>query len=226
LLWPGRNAVTDGSGGQDKTSPPASTHNDLTVWRQRNASRCHEAGHNGTEERVGLATTIHQATKRNPAEGRNVLAASAAHASRWCVETGTTFKQARRARLRSTKRKIKERPRSAEAAQLIKMPRSERRQTPGAWAIKNATQLAKTNKSQAARIPMRRSKTCLVAKTQWRMALLCSQVRVLDRVRHRKARAANNPRNNVARHRHLEEQPESKSKCPFQKIRRGITANA
>jgi hypothetical protein len=42
-------------------------------------------------------------------------------------------------------------------------------------------------------------------------------------VTRRKAPAANNPRNNVAGHRHLEEQPESKSKRPLTKIRRGIT---
>ena len=52
----------------------------------------------------------------------------------------------------------------------------------------------------------------------------CPPRRRFSIVTHRKAPAANSPRNNAAGCRHQEEQPESKSKRPLQEIRLGVTA--
>jgi len=81
LVRPGRHDVTDGSGGKNINAKPASESQDPTTPWQRHASGCHEAGHDGTEERHGFTTTIRKATKREPTESTKALTPCAADAS-------------------------------------------------------------------------------------------------------------------------------------------------
>jgi hypothetical protein len=110
-----------------KTKPERPQQNTTTSQPRGSATHPDATRRNAwvSEQCLELAKTAQKATKRDLTAGNIPSTASAAHASRWCVETGTTSKRARWARLRSTKRKSKERPRGAEAARPFKMPRSE-----------------------------------------------------------------------------------------------------
>ena len=87
---PGRNDAADGSGGKDTNRKPASTHNAPTSSWQCHASRCNEAGRDGTEERHDLATTIRKSKKRDPTGSNDPKGRRAAMVSGWCVRMDNT----------------------------------------------------------------------------------------------------------------------------------------
>ena len=88
LVMPGRNDVTGGGGGEDFKESPRKKSQDPTAPWQRQASGCHEAGHDSTERPYGFTTTIRKATKREPTESNEALTQCAANASGWCVDHG------------------------------------------------------------------------------------------------------------------------------------------
>ncbi len=224
LVMPGRNEAANGSGGKDKTKEPATTHNEHTVSRQRHDSRCHEAGHDGTEKRVSPAKTRQEATKRNPTISNDALATSAAKAFRWCVEMDSATESPVGQRVIDVTQQNGMSHQIRRAAHPSRCHEARAIKVASAAVDMTRPQSEKPSNLEAAGIRMPRSETSPVATTYWRMALPRHQVTPLREATRRKAPAANQPRNNVARHRHLEQRRESKSKRPFQKIRRGITA--
>ena len=101
--------MTDGSGGKNINTKPAAESKVPSNSQQRHASGCHEAGHDGTEKRRGLTTTIQKATKRRPTASNNALTKCAANAIRMVRGSWTRPKQVRRARVHPPERNRKQR---------------------------------------------------------------------------------------------------------------------
>ncbi len=85
---PGRNDVAGGSGDEKFNAKSApESHAQSNSW-QRHATGCYEAGHDGTEERHGLATTIRKSKKRDPTGSNNPTGPRAANASGHSSDSG------------------------------------------------------------------------------------------------------------------------------------------
>jgi hypothetical protein len=124
-VMPGRHDAAIGSGGERFNAKPASASHAPSSSRQRHASGCHEAGHDGTEKRIGFATTIHKATKREPAANNNPQVPSAAKASRRCVEMDNTKASPEGQSARAGAQQNEKTQQIHDAAPLSQMPRSK-----------------------------------------------------------------------------------------------------
>jgi len=199
-----------------------------------NASGCHEAGHDGTEKPNRFATTIQNATKRDLAAGNDALAPSAAHASSRDPESGQ--RQSKPGGPDCTRRCAPERNVASNLPSSATHPDAAKRKPTGsndALTKHGALQPIRMGPDQndvsnlARRLTRPKAtstKPQAAPGLKWPAARPCSRQqgigrwrcplsgRRLSSVTHRKAPAANSPRNNVASHRQCEPQPESKSK--------------
>ena len=125
---PGRNDAALGSGGKDINAKPAPTHNAPTISRQRHASRCHEAGYDGTQERDGFATTFQKATKRDPTVSNDASDRALPTLRDGCVEMDHAKASPEGQTARAGARQDGTTQQIHPAAPANKMPRSESQQ--------------------------------------------------------------------------------------------------
>jgi len=135
----------------------------------------------------------------------------------------TTQKQARRARVHAPKRNSTEKPSKFTKQRTPPKCQEARPINPQALRRPNRIKIGKSYQvrggahQDATKRDLPESQTALANGAATASSSRSSSVT------HRKAPAANQPRNNVASHRQCEPQPESKSKHPFKKMRHGIT---